>query len=110
MDRLGRKRLLIVATVLYAVFGTAPLWLDSLGAIMASRALVGITEAAIMTCCTTLIGDYYTGRGPGQLPRPADHVRLRVRHRLLRPRRRRRLGGLARALLGLRRRACCSPR
>lgn len=61
VDRLGRKRLLIVATLLYAVFGTAPLWLDSLGAIIASRALVGVTEAAIMTCCTTLIGDYYTG-------------------------------------------------
>ncbi|MCL6735103.1 MFS transporter [Streptomyces neyagawaensis] len=62
VDRLGRKRLLLVATVLYAVFGTAPLWLDSLGAIIASRALVGVTEAAIMTCCTTLIGDYYSGR------------------------------------------------
>ncbi|OAH12261.1 MFS transporter [Streptomyces jeddahensis] len=61
VDRLGRKRLLVVATVLYAVFGTAPLWLDSLGAIIASRALVGVTEAAIMTCCTTLIGDYYSG-------------------------------------------------
>ena len=62
VDRLGRKRLLVVATVLYALFGTAPLWLDSLGAIVATRVLVGIAEAAIMTCCTTLIGDYYTGR------------------------------------------------
>ncbi|KUM75303.1 MFS transporter [Streptomyces curacoi] len=62
VDRLGRKRLLIAATVLYAVFGTAPLWLDSLGAIIASRALVGVAEAAIMTCCTTLIGDYYSGQ------------------------------------------------
>ncbi|WP_340383204.1 MFS transporter [Streptomyces sp. SS7] len=62
VDRLGRKRLLIVATVLYAVFGTTPLYLDSLGAIIAGRALVGVAEAAIMTCCTTLIGDYYTGR------------------------------------------------
>ncbi|MDR6975046.1 MFS family permease [Streptomyces sp. 3330] len=62
VDRLGRKRLLVIATVLYAVVGTAPLWLDSLGAIVASRALVGVVEAAIMTCCTTLIGDYYSGR------------------------------------------------
>jgi len=61
VDRLGRKRLLIVATLLYAVFGTAPLWLESLGGIIASRALVGVAEAAIMTCCTTLIGDYYSG-------------------------------------------------
>ncbi|WP_405719742.1 MFS transporter [Streptomyces sp. NBC_01537] len=62
VDRLGRKRLLVIATLLYAVLGTAPLWLDSLGAIVASRALVGVAEAAIMTCCTTLIGDYYSGR------------------------------------------------
>lgn len=62
VDRLGRKRLLIVATVLYAAFGTAPLWLRSLGGIIASRALVGVAEAAVMTCCTTLIGDYYSGR------------------------------------------------
>jgi MFS family permease len=62
VDRLGRKRLLIVATLLYAVFGTAPLYLESLGAVIASRALVGVTEAAIMTCCTTLIADYYTGQ------------------------------------------------
>ncbi|MFH0178638.1 MFS transporter [Streptomyces cacaoi] len=62
VDRLGRKRLLVIATVLYSIVGTAPLWLDSLGAIVASRALVGVVEAAIMTCCTTLIGDYYSGR------------------------------------------------
>jgi MFS family permease len=62
VDRLGRKRLLVWSTVAYALFGTAPLWLGSLAAILVSRVLVGITEAAIMTCSTTLIGDYYTGR------------------------------------------------
>ncbi|MFF3964094.1 MFS transporter [Streptomyces griseorubiginosus] len=62
VDRLGRKCLLVVATVVYALLGTAPLWLDSLVAIVASRALVGVTEAAIMTCSTTLLGDYYAGR------------------------------------------------
>jgi len=62
VDRLGRKGLLVTATVVYAILGTTPLWLDSLGAIVASRALVGVTEAAIMTCCTTLLGDYYSGR------------------------------------------------
>ncbi|GJF33321.1 MFS transporter [Kitasatospora sp. NE20-6] len=61
IDRLGRHRLLVWATVVYAFVGTAPLWLDSLGAIVASRALVGVTEAVIMTCCTTLIGDYWSG-------------------------------------------------
>ncbi|MFD3870331.1 MFS transporter [Streptomyces sp. NPDC058623] len=61
VDKLGRKRLLVVATVMYAVFGTAPLWLESLHEILVSRFLVGIAEAAIMTACTTLIGDYYSG-------------------------------------------------
>jgi len=61
VDVLGRKRPLVIALVLYAVFGTAPLWLDSLHAIIVSRAGVGLVEAVIMTCCTTLIGDYYDG-------------------------------------------------
>lgn len=61
VDRLGRKRLLVGALVAYAVFGTAPLYLPSLQLILASRVLVGVTEAAIMTCCTTLLADYFHG-------------------------------------------------
>jgi MFS family permease len=61
VDVLGRKRPLVIALVLYAAFGTAPLWLDSLSAIIVSRAGVGLAEAVVMTCCTTLIGDYYVG-------------------------------------------------
>lgn len=60
-DRFDRKRLLIATMVAYAVFGTAPLYLDSIQAILASRVLVGVCEAAIMTCCTTLIADYWDG-------------------------------------------------
>src|SRR4051812_17252972 len=61
VDRLGRKRLLVGALVVYAVVGTAPLWLQSLPLIVLSRVLVGLTEAAIMTCCTTLLADYFHG-------------------------------------------------
>jgi MFS family permease len=61
VDRLGRKRLLVVALVVYAIVGTAPLWLPSLELIVVSRVLVGLTEAAIMTCCTTLLADYFHG-------------------------------------------------
>src|SRR5262245_45665494 len=61
VDALGRKRPLVIAFALYAAFGTAPLWLDSLHAIIVSRAGVGLAEAVVMTCCTTLIGDYYDG-------------------------------------------------
>ena len=61
VDRVGRKRLLVSALVVYAFVGTAPLWLPSLQLIVVSRVLVGLTEAAIMTCCTTLLADYFHG-------------------------------------------------
>ncbi len=61
VDKIGRKQVLIIALLVYTVVGTAPLYLDSLGAIVATRAGVGITEAFIMTCCTTMIADYFTG-------------------------------------------------
>jgi MFS family permease len=60
-DRVGRKQLLVGATALYALFGTAPLWLDSLTAILVSRIALGVMEAVLMTVSTTLIGDYYSG-------------------------------------------------
>lgn len=60
-DRIDRKRVLIIALAGYTIFGTAPLYLDTLGAIIGSRVLVGLCEAAIMTCCTTLIADYWSG-------------------------------------------------
>ncbi|WP_448608379.1 MFS transporter [Geodermatophilus sp. URMC 60] len=61
VDEVGRKRLLVGALVVYAVVGTAPLWLPSLQLVVASRVLLGLTEAAIMTCCTTLLADYFHG-------------------------------------------------
>jgi len=60
-DRLGRKPLLLGAMLLYSVCGVLPIWLDSLPAIVVSRAGIGLAEAAIMTCCTALMGDYYSG-------------------------------------------------
>jgi MFS family permease len=58
-DRVGRKALLVLATLLYAVLGALPAMLDSLPAIVATRLLFGCTEAAVMTCCATLIADYW---------------------------------------------------
>ncbi|HSV46997.1 MAG TPA: MFS transporter [Ramlibacter sp.] len=60
-DRVGRKRMFVAGLGLYAVCGTAPLYLDSLPLILVSRFGVGLAEAAIMTCSTTLIGDYWSG-------------------------------------------------
>ncbi|MFT0182752.1 MFS transporter [Pseudomonas benzopyrenica] len=60
-DRLGRKRLLMLATLFYALLGTLPALLDSLPQIVVSRLLFGLAEAAVMTCCVTLIADYWRG-------------------------------------------------
>lgn len=59
VDRLGRLRVLQVGMVGYAIAGTAPLYLDDLGAIIGSRVLVGVFEAGIATAATTLVGDYW---------------------------------------------------
>ncbi|SDH32876.1 MFS transporter [Pseudomonas panipatensis] len=61
-DRLGRKPLLLASMLLYTLCGLLPLWLQSLPLIVASRAGIGLAEAGIMTCCTTLMGDYYEGQ------------------------------------------------
>lgn len=61
IDAMGRIRIFTIALVCYAFLGTAPLWLNSLPLIVVSRAGVGVAEAAIMTCSTTLLADYYTG-------------------------------------------------
>jgi MFS family permease len=67
VDRLGRRTLLIIAMFAYAIIGTAPAWLpqgfieSAIFPLLALRLLVGLCEAAIMTCCTTLLGDFYDG-------------------------------------------------
>ncbi len=63
IDRFGRRRLLLVATAFYALFGTAPLLLDTLDQIYASRLLLGVSEAGILTVVNTLIADYWDDRG-----------------------------------------------
>ncbi|PPF89624.1 MFS transporter [Subtercola sp. Z020] len=62
VDRFNRRTILLIGLVLYALVGTMPLYLDSLYAIAASRLAVGVAEAAIITCCTTLLGDYFAGQ------------------------------------------------
>lgn len=60
-DRFGRKNLLVLATLLYALLGAVPALLNDLNAIVGMRLLFGCAEAAIMTCCATLIADYWRG-------------------------------------------------
>lgn len=62
IDRFGRRRLLLISTLFYGVFGAAPLMLDSLDQIYVSRLLLGVSEAGILTAVNTLIGDYWDDR------------------------------------------------
>ncbi|WP_068089785.1 MFS transporter [Novosphingobium rosa] len=60
-DRLGRRRLLMLSMAIYIVLGVAPYALDDLRAILATRVLLGVVEAMLMTLSTTLIGDFFQG-------------------------------------------------
>lgn len=67
-DRVGKRRLLLGALVIYAVLGVSPMALQDLGAIIIARAGTGIAEGVIMTCSTALIGDLYpAGKREGLL-------------------------------------------
>jgi MFS family permease len=60
-DRVGARRILVIGMSGYGLAGLLPLWLDSLTAIVVSRFVVGVCEAAVMTASTTLISLYFSG-------------------------------------------------
>jgi MFS family permease len=59
--RYGRKPVLVVGIALYGIFGLAPFFMESLHAILVTRAGVGVAEAMLVTVGKALIGDYFTG-------------------------------------------------
>ena len=63
VDKFGRRPLLLGASLLYGVAGTAPLLLDNLNEIFVSRLFVGVAEAALLTIVNTLIADYWDHAG-----------------------------------------------
>lgn len=58
-DRFGRKRMLIAGCLVYALVGFLPAILSDLKSILLARLIFGCGEATIMTCCATLIADYW---------------------------------------------------
>ncbi|MFO1265364.1 MAG: MFS transporter [Rubrivivax sp.] len=60
-DRWGRRPVLLLALLAFAVCGTLPMLFDDLHAIIASRFVVGIAEAAVLTVGNALLGDYFAG-------------------------------------------------
>jgi MFS family permease len=61
IDRLGIVRVLIGAAIIYAVSGTAGLYLGDLLSLLVSRLLVGLSAAAIQVACITLINTRLEG-------------------------------------------------
>jgi MFS family permease len=60
-DRFGRRRLLLAGMILFVISGCAGLFLPDLPTIFASRLVLGLAVALIMTAQTALIGDYFAG-------------------------------------------------
>lgn len=61
IDRIGARRVVIVAGLIYAIAGTAGLYLSSLPTLIASRLLLGIAAVSITTTAMTLINTRFTG-------------------------------------------------
>ncbi len=62
IDRIGRKRLLLVSLLLYGTAGVSGILADTIGFLLATRAIQGIAVGGTMASATALMGDYYTGR------------------------------------------------
>ena len=61
IDRFGRLPLLSGSLLLYALAGSAGLYLQEIYAFLIARALLGIAVGVSMTIVVTLVADYYTG-------------------------------------------------
>ncbi|MBN2897101.1 MAG: MFS transporter [Campylobacterales bacterium] len=55
----GRSRTLGVALLFFALFGSAGLYVQSIEALLLSRALFGVAVASLMILTTALVGDYF---------------------------------------------------
>ena len=66
VDRIGRKTVLVISTLLYGISGIAGYLAPTLTLLLISRASLGIAVGALMTSVTTLIADYYAGADRGR--------------------------------------------
>jgi len=61
-DKFGRKPVLAISILLGGISGCAAVFLESISAILATRALVGLATAGAMTATNALIADYFDGQ------------------------------------------------
>ena len=66
-DRFGRKPILAGTVLLCGISGSAGYFLTSIGPILITRALVGVSMAGAMTATNALIADYYEGQARAKI-------------------------------------------
>jgi MFS family permease len=59
--KVGRRRLLILATAVFALSAVMPLWLNAFTLILVSRAITGLALGLMIPSAVALTGDYYSG-------------------------------------------------
>ncbi|MEU7140324.1 MFS transporter [Nocardia sp. NPDC046473] len=60
-DRIGRKPLLVGSLALYAVAGVAGFFVEGIGVLLVTRAMVGVAVGGIMTAVSAIITDWFQG-------------------------------------------------
>ncbi|MFQ6551155.1 MFS transporter [Aestuariibius insulae] len=66
IDRLGRLKILMGGSVLYALAGMSGLVVDNITAMLVGRAVLGVSVGLMMPTVTTLAGDYFQGEERGR--------------------------------------------
>ncbi|GGM00933.1 MFS transporter [Deinococcus aerophilus] len=65
-DRFGRRPVLLVSLLLYAVGGASGLFVQSLGAVLVGRVVLGLAVAGTMTAGGALVNDLFAGAARGR--------------------------------------------
>lgn len=61
-ERFGRKPVLLIALILYAIGGASGLIVDTMNGLLVGRIILGLGVAGTMTIATMLAGDLWTGQ------------------------------------------------
>jgi len=61
IHRIGSKKSTVIGLIMFSIFGSAGLYLNSIYSILISRVLLGIAIAVLMITATTFIGEYFIG-------------------------------------------------
>jgi MFS family permease len=66
-SRIGQRAILLGSLVLYVIGGAGVLAIDSKGALLALRLILGVAGGGLLTSCLGLIGDHFAGHARERL-------------------------------------------